>query len=149
MFLCNSWCLKISPYRHEMAWLAFRSVRKLLMHWTLKCRTLCRKKTGRGLVGTLLATLNRLSLDALVAHGRDVRQDLRHAVSYEELSTHSPHTTKQIKYPLRYRLRGLKIDNMMYIHPLSTRYKQIKSTFLHIRSRNKKIYTTNFVFTFM
>lgn len=42
-------------------------------------RTLCRKKTGRGLVGTLLATLNRLSLDALVAHGRDVRQDLRHA----------------------------------------------------------------------
>lgn len=134
----------MSPYRQEMA---FLSVEKLLIHW--KCRRLYRKKTGRGLVGTLLATLNRLSLDALVAHGRDVRQDLRHAVSYEELSTHSPSYHQTNKYLLRYHLRGLKIDNMMYIHSLSTRYKQIKSTFLHIRSRNEKIYTTNFVLTFI
>ncbi|MCD7461894.1 Gly-Xaa carboxypeptidase [Datura stramonium] len=36
-------------------------------------------RTGQRLVGTLLGTLNQLSLEALMTHGRDIHQHLRHA----------------------------------------------------------------------
>lgn len=39
------------------------------------------KKVGQGLIGALLRTLNQLSLDVLVAHGRDIYSPLRDAVS--------------------------------------------------------------------
>nr|QMW69080.1 terpene synthase 3 [Callicarpa americana] len=38
-----------------------------------------RYKTRRSLVGTLLRTLNQLSLDILLAHGRDIHQPLKNA----------------------------------------------------------------------
>ncbi|KAK3019600.1 hypothetical protein RJ639_005019 [Escallonia herrerae] len=40
-----------------------------------------RYKSGRGFVATLLGTLNQLSLGTLVAHGKDIHDHLRHAVS--------------------------------------------------------------------
>jgi hypothetical protein len=40
-------------------------------------------KGGRlGLVGTLIQTLNYLSLEALVSHGQDINYPLRRSVSY-------------------------------------------------------------------
>lgn len=38
-------------------------------------------RTIQKLIDALLRTLNYLSLDALVAHGRDISRDIRHAVS--------------------------------------------------------------------
>ncbi|KAK3019598.1 hypothetical protein RJ639_005017 [Escallonia herrerae] len=38
-----------------------------------------RYKKGRGFVGTLLGTLNKLSLDVLVTYGKDIHDHLRHA----------------------------------------------------------------------
>ena len=41
-----------------------------------------KNKSGEELVGLLLGTLNQLSLDTLVAHGRDIRHILRQTVSF-------------------------------------------------------------------
>ena len=41
-----------------------------------------KNKTGEELVGLLLGTLNQLSLDTLVAHGRDIGHILRQTVSF-------------------------------------------------------------------
>ncbi|XP_018506103.2 ent-copalyl diphosphate synthase 1-like [Pyrus x bretschneideri] len=54
------------------------SQRKAFVH-EFKTRKVNTNKKGQGLVETLLATLHRLSFDAMVAHGQDISHPLRQA----------------------------------------------------------------------
>ncbi|KAA8543243.1 hypothetical protein F0562_021262 [Nyssa sinensis] len=58
----------------------------------------CTCKTGRELVRTLLGTINQLSLDALVAHGRDIRHQLRHAWELWLMTWHEEGDTDRSHY---------------------------------------------------
>ncbi|KAK9018209.1 hypothetical protein V6N11_001188 [Hibiscus sabdariffa] len=67
---------------HRQNWVNFlclRQMKKVMFKCDLYCRKLDSNRTIQKLIDTLLQTLNHLSLDTLVAHGRDISQSIRHA----------------------------------------------------------------------